>query len=117
MSEIHQEYQRLRIAVAEMILRNQWGDEHFFDVSMDGDGWNEPFTDHYGCACGYEIGNWLQSDPECTGRPDPVDMLLKWHDHLRKEPGEMDLPSGNDCYRNALGFMVHEPGCICPGEP
>lgn len=77
----------LRDAVAMMVFAQSHGEinGHGFEVAMDGDGWNEPFSDHYTCICeGWSI-EWTQTDREHTDRTDPADALLAWHTHVEEE--------------------------------
>mgnify|MGYP000908928175 CR=1 FL=1 len=57
------------------------GTEHALDADLDGDGWNEPFSARYACCCGGFAVEWVQTDPEQSGRPDPVAVALAWREH------------------------------------
>lgn len=47
---------------------------------LGGDGWNEPYSVALVCACEEELVGWVQTDPECTCIPTPIEM----HDAIVK---------------------------------
>lgn len=65
--------------------------EHAFYVDGDGDGYQEPLYDEYGCTCGNWNLTWQQPDPEHSGRPRSADMLLAWQHHYSQALGEVDV--------------------------
>ena len=57
--------------------------DHALEGSSDGDGWNEPWSEDYGCLCGEWDGiGWVQTDPACSGRPDPLEVIRAWRLHV-----------------------------------
>jgi hypothetical protein len=87
--EVRSADEKVRDAIATLLFRDQIDDGiHSLRVEHDGDGWNEPFSARYWCDCHAEGENptwtldWMQSDPEQTGRPDPVEVLLAWNAHV-----------------------------------
>ena len=78
-----------RLAMWEMTF-NEF---HSLKYYWEGDGWNEPYSDRWTCACEdpeyprddvFEI-SWVQIDPECSGRPDFEVVVKQWLDHVVKE--------------------------------
>lgn len=57
------------------------GQPHAFEVTFDGDGYNEPYSVSARCVCGGWSHDWFQPDPAQTGRPDVADLLLEWVEH------------------------------------
>lgn len=49
---------------------------HRLEEETDGDGWNEPFTFTYSCACGVQFAHWVQTDRDCTGQPSLIDEVV-----------------------------------------
>lgn len=76
------------------LLSDGQGGDHGYEVNLDGDGWNEPFSARYSCICGAWSIEWCQSDREQTGRPNPVEALLGWRAHFLVASGEVADPSG-----------------------
>lgn len=76
--------------------------DHEFQWGTDGDGWNEPESDWAECHCQkWQHPGWVQIDPERTGRPDPVDMVLEWRDHIIKDVWRIedgDIPQDSDSF-------------------
>lgn len=57
--------------------------DHALEFREDGDGWNEPRSEDWGCTCEEWDGvGWVQTDPACSGRPDPVAVALAWRAHV-----------------------------------
>ena len=79
--------QRLRAAVefafyaAEHDVAGGDDEPHSFEVSFDGDGWNEPYSIHAQCLCRGWSREWTQTDPEQSDRPEVADLLLAWVGH------------------------------------
>lgn len=64
---------------------------HDFVWSEDGDGWNEPYSDNFSCACGNWDGPfWCQTDPQCSGRPGMVEVALLWRQHILRDVWKTD---------------------------
>lgn len=55
---------------------------HDFEVTFDGDGYNEPYSVYARCFCQKWSSSWCQSDPPQTGRPEVGDLLVAWTDHV-----------------------------------
>lgn len=49
--------------------------EHELLFDHDGDGWTEPFSESWTCNCGTSISDWVQRDPEHSGKPELSDIL------------------------------------------
>lgn len=57
--------------------------DHALEFNEDGDGWNEPRSEDWACSCEEWDGvEWVQTDPACSGRPDPVAVALAWRAHV-----------------------------------
>lgn len=87
--EVRSRNERINGAIATLLFSDQIDDGiHSLQADHDGDGWNEPFSARYWCGCHAEgedptwTLDWMQSDPEQTGRPDPTEVLLAWDAHV-----------------------------------
>lgn len=59
---------------------------HSLVLVIDGDGWNEPYSEDYSCFCeNWEGIGWMQIDRECSDRPSLTDMAFKWRDHIYRD--------------------------------
>lgn len=77
---------RLKDALTYVLIGDKGGmEEHFFEWEEDGDGWNEPYSDSFKCGCEEWGMDWIQSDPKCSGRPDLIEMVLSWADHINND--------------------------------
>lgn len=72
---------------AEVLLFAEYFDDGIHGLESDhyGDGWNEPYSDHYLCSCGGWEFNWRQKDPTLSDRPEPHDVLVWWANHVETE--------------------------------
>jgi hypothetical protein len=61
------------------------GESHWFKFWQEGDGWNEPFSDHSSCACGWDGVSWVQTDRQCSGRTQIADHVLLWAQHITED--------------------------------
>jgi hypothetical protein len=66
---------------------------HALEVTLDGDGWFEPLSEHHVCACGEWSREWVQTDPASSTRISSADVALDWRDHinacLSEEPADV----------------------------
>jgi len=91
----------LREALALVILGAQGliEDDHYNHElvwSEDGDGWNEPYSDDFGCFCEQWDGlGWVQTNPQCTGRIDLPDAALEWVKHIYKDVWKIEENDGD----------------------
>lgn len=60
---------------------DEWN--HSFVYSSEGDGWNEPLSDTSSCHCGWDGLQWVQTDPEMTGRYAIWEHVFMWTRHVR----------------------------------
>lgn len=59
-------------------------EEHALIFEDGGDGYSEPWSESWSCSCyGWDGVWWVQTDPDCTGRPDHVEVALAWREHFR----------------------------------
>lgn len=64
---------------------------HGFIFETEGDGWNEPEIDTFSCCCEqWEGFQWIQADPERSGRPNLEDMAMKWREHIINDVWKID---------------------------
>lgn len=87
----HHTEEEYRSAI-ELVVLGQQGmvsDEYYdhdFVLEEDGDGWNEPYSSSCRCVCDeWEGSGWIQTDPKCSDRPDVVDMVFEWVEHIYRD--------------------------------
>lgn len=82
------------------------GENHYFEFVEDGDGWNEPYSDSGGCACGWDGMGWIQTNPRCTGRKDIWEYVLEWVKHINEDVWKVDhgdIPQDSDFVQEESG--------------
>lgn len=57
---------------------------HVLSLDDDGDGWNEPYSEHWVCSCGRAIFSWVQTEPRCLDRPLPEDIYRQHAIHAEQ---------------------------------
>lgn len=69
--------------IVATLLLNEF---HDLEVSEDGDGWQEPFSEVWACTCEQWTGpEWVQRDPKCSDRPKLDSVLAEWLEHVNEQ--------------------------------